>query len=33
MELIALSLMVLSLFMIFTVDTIQKRRKYLNTGN
>jgi hypothetical protein len=33
MEIIVLSLMTLSLLMIFAVDTIQKRRRYLNKGN
>ena len=30
MELIILSLMVFGLFTIFTVDTVQKRRRFLN---
>ena len=29
MELIVLTLMVLSLFMVFTVDVVQKRRRFL----
>jgi hypothetical protein len=33
MELLTLSLMVLCLFAIFTVDTIQKRRNFPNKGN
>lgn len=32
MELIILSLMVFSLLTIFTVDTVQKRRRFLNEG-
>lgn len=32
MELITLSLMVFSLLAIFTVDTVQKRRRFLNEG-
>jgi hypothetical protein len=33
MELLILSLMVLILFAILTVDTIQKRRNFMNKGN
>jgi hypothetical protein len=32
MTTIILTLMIFGLFVVFTVDTLQKRRKYLNKG-
>ena len=33
MEFVILSLMIISLLMVFTVDTVQKRRRYIGENN